>query len=75
MDLKRVLIFSIALVVVEFLAIFGIFHKIKVAKHIWEPRCHLAAEIGSQFPLIIWRECIVLPYTNVMAFPIGSVSL
>jgi hypothetical protein len=68
--IKYVLIFSLALVVVEFLAIFVIFHKIKVAKHIWEPRCHLAAEIGNQFPLIIWRECIVLLHTNVMAFPI-----
>jgi hypothetical protein len=25
---------------------FVIFHQIKVAKHIWEPCCHLAAETG-----------------------------
>ncbi len=27
-----------------------IFHKIKVAKHIWDQCCHLAAETGSWFP-------------------------
>ncbi len=30
-----------------------IFHQIKVAKQIWEPCCHLAAETGSWFPLIV----------------------
>ncbi len=29
---------------------FVIFHYIKVAEHIWEPRHHLAAEIGNWFP-------------------------
>jgi hypothetical protein len=42
-----VLIFSVALVVVELLAILVIFDKIKVAKHIWKPCCHLATETGS----------------------------
>ncbi len=32
-----------------------IFDQIKVAKHIWEPCCHLAAEKGRCFPLIV--EC------------------
>ncbi len=30
-----------------------IFHQIKVAKQIWEPCCHLAAETDSWFPLIV----------------------
>jgi hypothetical protein len=29
-----------------------IFHLIKVAKHTWEPCCHLEAETGSWFTLI-----------------------
>jgi hypothetical protein len=41
------LIFSLALGVVEFLAILCLFHQIKVAKHIWDQCCHLAAETGS----------------------------
>jgi hypothetical protein len=35
-----------------FFSNFVIFRSIKVAKHIWEPCCHLAAETGSYFPLI-----------------------
>ncbi len=31
---------------------FAIFYQVKVAKHIWEPCCHMAVEIGSWFPLI-----------------------
>jgi hypothetical protein len=38
--------FSLALVVVEFLAIV-IFDQIKVARHIWEQYCQLMAETGS----------------------------
>jgi hypothetical protein len=45
-----VVILSISLVVVEFFfSNFVIFHKIKVAKHIWEQCCQLVAETGSRF--------------------------
>jgi hypothetical protein len=40
-------IFLLALVVVEFGAILRFYTKIKVAKHIWEPCCHLVVETGS----------------------------
>jgi hypothetical protein len=36
-DSKSVLTFPLALAIVEFLAM----HLIKVAKHIWDPCCHL----------------------------------
>ncbi len=52
---KMCLIFSLALVVVEFLAILWFFKKINVVKHIWDRRCHLVAETGSRFPLILWH--------------------
>ncbi len=32
---------------------FVMFHYIKVAKHIWEPCCHLEADTGSWSPLIV----------------------
>ncbi len=38
--------------ILYFLSNFVIFHQIKVAKHIWETCCHLAAETGSCSPFI-----------------------
>ncbi len=32
---------------------FVIFHKIKVAKHIWDQCCHLVAETSTWYPLIL----------------------
>ncbi len=46
------LIFSLALVVIEFIGNFVIVHLIQVAKHIWDPCCHLLAETAVYFPLI-----------------------
>jgi hypothetical protein len=45
-DLKHVPIFSLALVVVEFLVILSFFSKLKLQNKS-EPCCHLAAETGS----------------------------
>ncbi len=51
-DSKSALIFSVALVVVDFLSIFVMFRNIKVAEYIWDPCCHLVSETSSWFPLI-----------------------
>jgi hypothetical protein len=37
-----------------------IFHYVKVAKHIWEPCCHLAADTGSWFPILLGNQRINL---------------
>ncbi len=47
MDSKSVLIFLYSFSCSWFISNYMIFHKIKVAKHIWGPCCHLAAETGS----------------------------
>ncbi len=47
---KYVFIFTLISVSVEY-SKFMIFYKLKVAKHIWDPCCHLAAECGSRFIL------------------------
>ncbi len=41
--------FPSGLVALKLLAIFVIFRKIKVAKHIWNPCCHLTTETYSWF--------------------------
>ncbi len=48
-DSKSALIYYIALVVVDLILKFVLFHYIKIVKHIWEPCCHLAAEKGSWY--------------------------
>ncbi len=49
---------------------FVIFHKTTVAKHIWDPCCHLVAETGSWFILIILygtkQVGLILSGANVM---------
>ncbi len=64
-DSKSVLIFPIALEVVELLAILCVFHKTKVEKHILSPSCHLAADAG--------RQQMILP--NYFNLPICSLTL
>jgi len=37
-----------------------IFHYVKVTKHIWDQCCHLAAQIGSWYPLTDIPACLGL---------------
>jgi len=45
-----------------------IFHLIKVAKHIWDPCCHLAAGTDSYFALTVEPEFLNMAKVILITF-------